>query len=290
MSPILVRIEGEGGDPMKLWAIADLHLRHDANRHALAGLAPRPDDWLILAGDVGETLETLRFALETLTPRFARLLWVPGNHELWSAPSAPPEHSGEAGYHKLVELCRTFGALTPEDPYPVWPGTAGEGGGRVRIAPLFLLYDYTFGPDGVPPERAVAWALEADTLCADEALLDPSPYPSRAAWCAERCRRAEERLAEAAADGSELVLVNHWPLRRELAVLPAVPRFVVWCGTRRTEDWHRHFRARAVVYGHLHIPKTTVVDGVRFEEVSFGYPRNWMGRRTLEESLRQILP
>jgi hypothetical protein len=29
---------------------------------------------------------------------------------------------------------------------------------------------------------------------------------------------------------------------------------------------------------------------VPFEEVSFGYPRNWLGRRTLEESLRQILP
>ncbi|HUP42677.1 MAG TPA: metallophosphoesterase, partial [Thermoanaerobaculia bacterium] len=137
---------------------------------------------------------------------------------------------------------------------------------------------------------AVAWALETATLCADEALLDPAPYASRAAWCAERCRLTEARLAEAAADGSELILVNHWPLRRDLALLPAAPRFVVWCGTRRTEDWHRRFRARTVVYGHLHIPKTTVVDGVRFEEVSFGYPRNWQGRRTLEEALRMILP
>ena len=64
---------------MKLWAIADLHLRHDANRHELAGLAPRPDDWLILAGEVGETLETLRFALETLT--------LPGSSN--GGPSAP---------------------------------------------------------------------------------------------------------------------------------------------------------------------------------------------------------
>ena len=36
--------------------------------------------------------------------------------------------------------------------------------------------------------------------------------------------------------------------------------------------------ARAVVYGHLHIPRTTWYDGVRFEEVSLGYPREWRAR------------
>ncbi len=272
---------------MKLWAIADLHLRHEANRRALERLTPRRDDWLALAGDVGETEEHLRFALDVLAERFARLLWVPGNHDLWSPPSAPAGHEGEAGYLRLVEICRERGVLTPEDPFPLWPGSPPDR--PVRVAPLFLLYDYSFAPEGVAPERAVQWALEAETLCADEVLLKPTPYPSREAWCTARCEEAARRLAAAARDGGELVLINHWPLRRELAVLPAVPRFAVWCGTRRTEDWHLRFRARAVVYGHLHIPRTTVIDGVRFDEVSFGYPRNWQGRRSLDQALRQIL-
>ena len=51
--------------------------------------------------------------------------------------------------------------------------------------------------------------------------------------------------------------------------------FAPWCGTVLTADWHRIFLTRAVVYGHLHIPRTTVHDGVRFEEVSMGYPREW---------------
>lgn len=274
---------------MRLWAVSDLHLGHDANREELQRLPPRPDDWLVLAGDVGESEEQLRFALATLGPRFARLLWVPGNHDLWARPGPRGGPAGEAKYRRLVEICRSHGALTPEDPYPVFPGAAGEAGVAIRVAPLFLLYDYTFAPDGVDPARAVEWAIEEDVLCADEALLRPDPWPSRQAWCAARCLEAEARLGEATAGGEELVLVNHWPLRRDLAVLPAVPRFVVWCGTRRTEDWHLRFRARAVVHGHLHIPRTVEVDGVRFEEVSFGYPRNWLGRRTLEESLRRIL-
>ena len=53
------------------------------------------------------------------------------------------------------------------------------------------------------------------------------------------------------------------------------PEFAQWCGTDRTADWHLRFDAAAVVYGHLHIPRTTWYDGVRFEEVSLGYPREW---------------
>lgn len=278
---------------MKLWAVADLHLGYARNRRALEELRPRPDDWLILAGDVGEGEEQLELALETLVPRFAHLLWVPGNHDLWTRPTSltgKPRLAGEPLYRRLVEICREHGVTTPEDPYPVFPGARGTDGRPIRIAPLFLLYDYTFGPDDVAPENAVEWAMETDVLCADEVLLRPDPWPSRQAWCAERVRWTQARLEAATAAGEETILVNHWPLKREHAVLPAVPRFKVWCGTRRTEDWHRRFNARSVVYGHLHIPRTLEADGVAFEEVSFGYPKNWeRWGRTLEEALRRIL-
>ncbi len=278
---------------MKLWAVADLHLGYARNRRALEALRPRPDDWLILAGDVGEGEEQLELALETLGPRFAHLLWVPGNHDLWTRPTSltgKPRLAGEPLYRRLVEICREHGVTTPEDPYPIFPGAHGTDDRPIRIAPLFLLYDYTFVPDDVDPANAVEWAMETDVLCADEVLLRPDPWPSRQAWCAERVRWTEARLEAATAAGEETVLVSHWPLKREHAVLPAVPRFKVWCGTRRTEDWHRRFNARTVVFGHLHIPRTLETDGVAFEEVSFGYPKNWeRWGRTLEEALRRIL-
>jgi hypothetical protein len=44
------------------------------------------------------------------------------------------------------------------------------------------------------------------------------------------------------------------------------------CGTLATADGHTRFLAQVVVYGHLHIPRTTVHDGVRFKEVSLGDP------------------
>lgn len=264
---------------VKLFAISDLHVGFEENRRDLAALAPRPEDWLAIAGDVGETLEHLDFALDTLGPKFRRLIWVPGNHELWSDRSGP---RGEEKYQRLVELCRARGVLTPEDPYPIWEG---EGGPHV-IAPLFLLYDYSFRPAEVPLGDAVAWAAESGVVAADELHLDPHPHASREEWCAGRVRMTEERLA--ASPGHPTVLVNHFPLRRELARLRLIPRFSIWCGTTLTEEWHVRFRARVVVSGHLHVPSTTWIDGVRFEEVSLGYPRQRPPGAPVE--LRQILP
>ena len=273
------------GTIVRLLAISDLHLGSEPNREALLEVPSHPDDWLILAGDVGEKVEHLDFALRTLSPRFHKLIWVPGNHELWVTPGNDSKLRGKDRYHLLVDRCRDYGVLTPEDPYPRWPG---EGTPTV-IAPLMVLYDYSFRPDEVPVEDAVAWAAASGVRCADERYLHPDPYESRGAWCAARAAYTEQRLA-AVADGHSTVLINHFPLRQEHARLPRIPGFMVWCGTRRTEDWHRRFSARVVVSGHLHIRTTRFRDGVRFEEVSLGYPRQWRPERGLATYLREILP
>src|SRR5437764_5152751 len=202
---------------MKLYAIGDLHLGHKINRQALEALPPYPEDWLMLSGDIGETTEHLRYALSILTRRFAQLLWVPGNHDLWTIPSRFSEDTelrGEEKYRALVSICRDYGVLTPEDPYILWPGE----GPACLIAPLFLLYDYSFRPDDVPEDQAIAWAEETGVLCTDEALLHSYPYPSKAAWCAARCDYTERRLQEVAGR-TPMVLINHFPLRQDLARL-----------------------------------------------------------------------
>jgi hypothetical protein len=67
------------------------------------------------------------------------------------------------------------------------------------------------------------------------------------------------------------------------------PEFAQWCDTERTAGWHRTYNAAAVVYGHLHIPRTLWQDGVRFEEVSVGYPREWRPRGG-PPGLRRVFP
>lgn len=270
---------------MRLLALSDLHVRHAENRAVIDGLPSCPDDWLILGGDVCEDVADLESVLDSVLPKFAKVIWIPGNHELWTLRGEKRDTlRGEAKYLRLVDVCRARGVITPEDPYPVWPGD----GPATVIAPLFLLYDYSFRPDDVAREDALAWAAEHKVLCIDEELLHADPHPSREAWCNARVALASERLDAIPAEVAT-VLVNHFPLRQSHAWLPLIPRFSLWCGTRQTEDWHLRYRARVVVYGHLHIPRTHHDDGVPFEEVSLGYPRQW-SRRRAPPALRQILP
>jgi len=269
----------------RLLAISDLHVGHADNRELLTGLVPdSPSDWLIVAGDVAERMADVVWALRLLTQRFDRVIWAPGNHELWTTPGDPVTLRGEHRYRRLVEACGALGVVTPEDPYPVWEGPAGP----VTVAPLFLLYDYTFRPPGIrTKEDALARAYESGVICTDEVLLHPDPYESRDAWSAARVRVTEHRLA--ALGGRPVVLVNHFPLVREPTDVLRHPQFALWCGTTRTADWHRRFNAVAVVYGHLHIRRTTWHDGRPFMDVSVGYPREW---RTHNRSTGpcQVLP
>jgi 3',5'-cyclic AMP phosphodiesterase CpdA len=273
---------------MKLYAISDLHLANKVNFQALETLPPHPEDWLILGGDIGELEEHLKFALILLKARFKKLLWVPGNHDLWTLPSQPNQLRGEARYRRLVSICRDYDVLTPEDPYHLF--NVGEQ--KYVLAPLFILYDYSFRPRHVAAENAVEWAAESGVVCTDEELLYPAPYLSRPQWCMQRCQYTEERLTEAADrhKDAKMVLINHFPLRSDMAQLRRFPRFSLWCGTKRTEEWHTRFPVSVVVYGHMHIRGTHYRDGVRFEEVSLGYPRDWTHKRGINYYLREILP
>ena len=269
-----------------LWAISDLHTGHTGNKPVTESLYPSsPDDWLIVAGDVAETVADIAWALGLLRERFATVVWVPGNHELWTARQDPVQLKGDERYQHLVGVARGLGVVTPEDPYPVWSGE----GGPVLVAPLFLLYDYTFYPAGATSkEEGLAQAYAAGVVCRDEYVLHPDPWPSRDAWCRDRVAQTERRLASRD-PALPTVLINHFPLVREPTRILRFPEFAQWCGTVHSADWHVRYRAAVVVYGHLHIPRTTYHDGVRFEEVSLGYPREWEPRQAAP-ALRQILP
>jgi 3',5'-cyclic AMP phosphodiesterase CpdA len=272
--------------PGRLLAVSDLHVGYEENRAIVADLQPESaDDWLIVAGDVAETVEDIEWVLRLLSQRFARVIWVPGNHELWTPRTDPVQLRGEHRYRHLVELCRGLGVVTPEDPYPVWTGE----GGPATIVPMFLLYDYSFRPPGARNKaEALEQAYAKGVVCSDEFLLHPDPYPSREAWCRARIEETERRLAELD-DELPTILVNHYPLLRTPTDVLYYPEFAQWCGTERTADWHRRYRAACVVYGHLHIPRITRHDDVPFIEVSIGYPREWRRHGHPHGLLRQVL-
>ncbi|WP_448850971.1 metallophosphoesterase family protein [Corynebacterium sp. 335C] len=244
-----------------LWAVSDLHVAVRANRPVVAELAPRhPRDWLIVAGDVAERPELVLRTLGELADRFERVIWTPGNHEMFCRGT--DRHTGEDRYRQLVDGARALGVVTPEDPYPEFAG--------VTICPLFTLYDYTWRPVGLSVDEAVAAAADAGVMMTDEFAIRPFEEP--AAWCRRRLAETVRRLSHVRAP---VILVNHWPLVREALEGLAAPQLALWAGTRHTQHWPERYGAVAVVYGHLHMPRDFTVAGVRHVEVSLGYPREW---------------
>ncbi|CAN9380777.1 unnamed protein product [Alternaria alternata] len=241
----------------RLWGISDIHLSFKGNREALEKLLPHPHDDLILCGDVGESAEHCRIAFTKVKECFRQVFWVPGNHELYTLPSEKDHGArGEAKYMECVAIAREYGILTPEDGYTLWEGE----GGPCLIAPIFTLGGRHRKPT-------------------DEHLLHPDPYSSRIEWCNALLDKTEKKPLAAPED---------------LVKLFRVPRFSLWCGTKKTEDWHNKYNAKIVVSGHLHIRRTDWIDDTRFEEVSLGYPRQWHDCQErgldINDMLRELMP
>ena len=147
-----------------LWAVSDLHGAVKANVARIDDIQPEdPSDWLIVAGDVAERTDLVVRILTQFRQRFAQVIWVPGNHELFSRST--DRYQGRDKYTELVDACRAIDVLTPEDPYPTFGG--------VTLVPLFTLYDYSFRGPGMTVEQAVQAAHDRQIMMTDEFAIAP---------------------------------------------------------------------------------------------------------------------
>ena len=81
---------------------------------------------------------------------------------------------GRARYDYLVNMCDEMGIVTPEHPFPVWT----EEGGPATIVPMFLLYDYSFLPQGAGTKaEGLAIAGTATSSAPTSTCCPPSRTP-----------------------------------------------------------------------------------------------------------------
>jgi hypothetical protein len=116
-----------------LFATSDLHVSYAENRKVVDRLRPESDDdWLIVAGDVGDLFGDIERTLSQLRERFSAVIWAPGNHELWTHPSDPVTLRGEERYRELVRMCRDNGVLSRR---PTCCGIRSSRSGAAPTAP-----------------------------------------------------------------------------------------------------------------------------------------------------------
>lgn len=239
---------------MRVFAVSDIHVDYAQNLTWVQGLSRSDyrDDVLILAGDVSHRPALLGTALEALAQCFHRVLFVPGNHDLWVLG----EPAGTTSLQKFAQVLRTaeqHGAAT-----------APTCIGGVQFVPLLGWYDDSFGE----PEETLR-----------EMWMDYRACQWPTGWDAADVARHFESLNPTTVRPpgvGRVISFSHFLPRIDL-IPPYVPR---WhrtldpvLGSTRIEDQLRALQPDIHVYGHSHINRAVSLDGVRYINNALGYPQ-----------------
>ena len=256
---------------MRVFAFSDLHVDYATNLsdiHALSDTYYRGDT-LLLAGDVTDDLTRLRETLLTLRDKFARVFYVPGNHELWDRRR---QHDDAVErFHAILALARETGVdCAPSRLQGEW--------GALWIVPLFSWYRRPAegasslyvpkrterGPQRWADDRFVSWPD----------ALTPADYFLELNEPAVRAYR------------EPVITLSHFLPRRELMFArPGIPRrpglsdpppgfnFSRVAGCSLLDEQIRRIGAHLHVYGHQHRNRDVCIDGIRYVSHCMGYPR-----------------
>jgi predicted phosphodiesterase len=252
---------------MRVFALSDIHVDYGVNARWVSNLstADYTEDLLILAGDVTDILGSLEWCLGTLAARFHKVLFVPGNHDLWVIRDTAPGTSMEK-LEKVASVAAAVGVSTT----PVHSR-------GVSIYPLLGWYDHSFGkpsrrlrdvwmdyracrwPQGFDDER-VASHLSSLT----EAYIPDGATPDRT-------------------DGQKVITFSHFVPRRD--IVPPSKRLGKLLhpilGSEQLERQLRRCGSSLHVFGHHHVNRSVQIDGVTYINNAYGYPHEETQKRLL---------
>lgn len=237
---------------MRVFALSDIHVDYDGNAEWVSGIsrAEFRDDVLILAGDIAGSLARLQHCLEAFANRFARVLFVPGNHDLWVIREAQRMDSLEK-FDRVAAAVQDCGAS-------MQAYTAG----RLSIVPLQGWYDYSFGePDA---QLQAVW-------------MDYRACRWPAGWHTRDIAAHFLRMNTAAPPpaGQTVITFSHYLPRLDLmpAYIPPPHRLIYpVLGSRALDAQLRRLGSVLHVYGHSHVNREIAIDGVTYVNNAFGYP------------------
>jgi len=236
---------------LRVFAVSDIHIDYEENRRWLHGLskAEYTDDVLILAGDVTDIFPLLLEAFELLTKRFRKVLFVPGNHDLWVHRNNGKDSLDQ--FYRLAQIAIDYGIST--DPLQC---------GKLSIVPLLGWYDYSFGQ----PVRELKHLWVDFIACTWPDNLDEAAITRLFVNLNEKHLHVENHT---------IISFSHFLPRIDLmpSIIPVSKRVVYpVLGTNLLEGQIRRLTSRIHVYGHSHVNMQVKKDGILYLNNAFGYP------------------
>jgi predicted phosphodiesterase len=247
---------------MRIFALSDIHIDYEANARWIADLSTveYQDDVLILAGDVSDTRKLLEWCLGTLAKRFAKVLFVPGNHELWVVR----DDRGKNSMQKFDEVCAVVESSGASMQVFRAPG--------VSIIPLLGWYDYSFGE---PSDELRSIWMDYRACRWPDGHTEKSVAAHFAALNDKHARPADGKV----------ITYSHFLPRIDVmpSAIPAAGRLLYpILGSTQLDVQLRKLNADIHVYGHSHVNRHVTIDGVTYINKAFGYPsETWITSKGL---------
>lgn len=239
---------------MRVFAVSDLHVDYPLNLawvHQLSSHEYR-QDVLILAGDLSDSLALIAETFTALVERFAHVLYVPGNHDLWI--NRDDMRDSFAKFDALNRLATQCGVRT----------TVLRLDG-LAIVPLLGWYDYSFGE----PTDALKSVWMDYRAC-----VWPNGYDNPAVTREFTGRNRIDAYADSAG-ATDVITFSHFLPRIDLMpdTIPLRHRVIYpVLGTTILDAQLRQLGSHLHVYGHSHVNRRITVDGVTYINNAFGYP------------------
>jgi predicted phosphodiesterase len=247
---------------MRVFALSDIHIDYEVNAKWVAGISATDyqDDVLILAGDVTDTLGLLDWCLTIFAKRFKKVLFVPGNHDLWVVRDGREKTSLQK-FQEVSAVAEAAGAS-------MQPFHARG----VSIIPLLGWYDYSFGE---PSEELKSMWMDY------HACRWPSGFREREIT-AHFIAFNDKHVG---VNGDKVITFSHFLPR--IDVMPQLipkdkQRLYPVLGTTQLERQLRQLNTSTHVYGHSHVNRKVTIDGVSYINNAFGYPQEtWIASKRL---------
>lgn len=245
---------------MRLFALSDIHTDYDENWHWVEKISrvEHLNDVLILAGDISDSVDNITRCLERCVSCFYRVFYLPGNHELWVGRESK-ENSVEK-YNRLLRLAESLGAC-------VRRATVGD----VDIVPMHSWYDFSFG---VPSQELLSRWMD----------FYQCRWPEELKSNRDICQHFLHRNQDISPGSRQIISFSHFLPRLDLmpSYIPLRYRFVYpVLGTWALDEQIRALGSCTHIYGHSHVNRDVVIDGVRYINNAFGYPSEHWTRKAL---------
>jgi len=237
---------------MKVYAISDLHIDFDGNAQWFFSTldADYAEDVLILAGDVSDELSRLELCFTYLVRRFKKVLFVPGNHEMWVVRDRIPTSLKK--FREISRLAEDCGVSM--DVYH----HAG-----VSIVPMYSWYDYSFAP---PTDKLLSSWMDFYTCKWPKNWDLPHVTDFFLTKNISRLNTKNDFVISFSHFLPSSKLLPHFVPDEFKYIFPVL-------GSEKLAEQLSILKPDIHVYGHSHIARNVKNDGVSYLNNALGYPK-----------------